>query len=159
MPTGVYNRQTKKPKPAVKRNNETKAEFRIRIITNLHERETDVGPVTMEKHLRNLAAIRDISLEDGSYATALAAEKARGQIAGFYIERKEVIHGKMDQMSSTDIVSEIKKLILEYPELQAILGAPKPVLELEYEEVDREGSVDTPTSADEEFSSLDKNRE
>jgi hypothetical protein len=123
-------------------------------------KQAELEPVTMETHLRRLAKIRDSAYNAGVFATALAAEKARGQIAGFYIERKEILHGKMDTMSSADILKEIKKLVTDYPELQVLIDTQprKKMLVIEHEKMDREGSVASSPSSDEAQSLLDEDR-
>lgn len=76
--------------------------------------------VTFEGHVRKLAEIRDQALNEGSYAAAVAAEKNRGQAAGLYIERKEILHGKIDTMSYDEVLLEIQKLQEEYPALATV---------------------------------------
>lgn len=77
--------------------------------------------VTFESHVRKLAEIRDLALQNGAYAAAVTAEKHRGQVAGLYIDRKEILVGKIDQMSREDVLKEIAKLKQELPELTAII--------------------------------------
>ena len=69
-----------------------------------------------------LAEIRDIALANGQYAPAVTAEKARGSVAGLYIERKEILHGRIDQMSRVDVLKEIESLQKQYPFLQAVVA-------------------------------------
>jgi phage terminase small subunit len=76
--------------------------------------------VTFENHVRKLAEIRDIALQNGAYAAAVTAEKHRGQVAGLYIDRKEILHGRLDQMSREDVLKEIEKLKQEFPGLSTI---------------------------------------
>ena len=44
-------------------------------------------------------------------------EKARGQVAGLYIDRKEILHGKIDQMDRQEVMDEIKRIQAEFPQL------------------------------------------
>lgn len=46
--------------------------------------------VSLEKHLNDLQALRDVSVKDGKYGPAVQAEVARGKASGLYVERKEV---------------------------------------------------------------------
>ena len=73
--------------------------------------------VTFESHVRKLSQIRDESLANQNYASAVAAEKARGQVAGLYIDRKEILHGKIDQMDRQEVMDEIKRIQAEFPQL------------------------------------------
>jgi hypothetical protein len=59
-------------------------------------------------------------MQNGNYAAAVAAEKSRGQAAGLYIDRKEILHGKIDQMNRDEVMREIKKLQEEYPALALV---------------------------------------
>ena len=76
--------------------------------------------VTFEGHVKKLAEIRDGAMQNGNYAAAVAAEKSRGQAAGLYIDRKEILHGKIDQMNRDEVMREIKKLQEEYPALALV---------------------------------------
>ncbi len=73
--------------------------------------------VTFDGHVRQLARIRDMALEKGNYTAAVAAEKSRGQVAGLYISRSEILVGKIDQMSREEVLAEIAKLQSQFPVL------------------------------------------
>lgn len=66
----------------------------------------------------------------GNFAAAVAAEKSRGQAAGIYIDRKEILHGKIDQMSRDEVMREIKRIQEEFPAL-AVVAEGNMVLEHE----------------------------
>lgn len=85
--------------------------------------------VTFENHVKKLAEMRDMALADKNYSAAIAAEKNRGQVAGLYIARHEIMIGKIDQMSREEVLAEIEKLHQEYPALAANT-APKQDLSL-----------------------------
>jgi len=76
---------------------------------------------TFESHVIKLGEIRDLAIANGAYGPAVTAEKNRGMVAGLYIERKEILHGRIDQMSRDDVMKEIKSISREHPALQAIL--------------------------------------
>lgn len=71
--------------------------------------------VTFDGHIRQLARIRDMALEKGNFTAAHAAEKSRGQAAGLYISRSEILVGKIDQMSREEVLAEIAKLQSQFP--------------------------------------------
>ena len=73
--------------------------------------------VTFDNHVRKLAEIRDMALADKKYPAAVAAEKARGQAAGLYINRSEILVGKIDQMGRDEVLSEINRMMREFPML------------------------------------------
>lgn len=76
--------------------------------------------VTFENHVRKMAEIRDQAIGAGAWAAAVTAEKHRGQAAGLYIDRKEILHGRIDQMSREDVLKEIANLTKEFPMLEMI---------------------------------------
>lgn len=76
--------------------------------------------VTFETHVQKLAELRDAAIQNDNYAAAVSAEKYRGQAAGLYIDRKEILHGKIDQMSREEVLREIKRLQEEFPGLAAV---------------------------------------
>ena len=92
--------------------------------------------VTFEGHVKKLAEIRDLAMQDGNYASAVAAEKSRGQAAGLYIDRKEILHGKIDQMSKDELMREIAKLQKDYPAL-ASMQKDNIVVDAEYVQADK----------------------
>ena len=70
--------------------------------------------------VKKLAEIRDLAMQNGNYPAAVAAEKSRGQAAGIYIDRKEILHGRIDQMDRDQVIKEIEKLQKEFPALAAL---------------------------------------
>lgn len=73
--------------------------------------------VTFENHVKKLSEIRDAALDKGNFTAAVAAEKARGQAAGLYVSRQEIMVGKIDQMSREEVIAEIERMKKEYPML------------------------------------------
>jgi len=83
--------------------------------------------VTFDGHVRQLAKIRDMALERGNFTAAVAAEKSRGQVAGLYISRSEILVGKIDQMSREEVLAEIAKLQQQFP---VLLESTAPTLDM-----------------------------
>jgi len=67
----------------------------------------------MNKHIQELARLRDKALGDKSHSAAINAERLRGQAAGLYIERKEIRTGSIDDMSRDDVLRQLKELGLD----------------------------------------------
>lgn len=84
--------------------------------------------VTFDNHVRRMAEIRDAALASGNFASAVAAEKARGQAAGLYITRQEILIGKIDQMSKDEVMAEINRIMSEYP---ILIEATAPTIDME----------------------------
>ena len=76
--------------------------------------------VTYEKHMKKMAELRDEALQNGNYSAAINAEKFRGQAAGLYVDRKEILHGKIDQMSREEVMRAINELQRDFPALKEV---------------------------------------
>jgi len=83
--------------------------------------------VTFENHVMKLAQIRDLAIQANNYPAAVSAEKARGQAAGLYVTRQEILVGKIDQMDKNEVLEEIRKLQKEFP---ALMLASTPTIDL-----------------------------
>ena len=66
--------------------------------------------VEMNKHVTELARLREKALQDKSHSAAINAERLRGQAAGLYVERKEIRTGSIDDMSREDVLKQLKEL-------------------------------------------------
>ncbi|WAV89339.1 terminase small subunit [Oxalobacter aliiformigenes] len=53
----------------------------------LREQAARRALLTLERHLEELAALRDEARAEGRYSAAIAAEIARGKAAGLYVEQ------------------------------------------------------------------------
>ena len=65
---------------------------------------------TQERSLATLARIRDKASESGNWNAAVAAETRRGQIAGLYVDKKEILTGTIDSMNREDVEAKILEL-------------------------------------------------
>ena len=96
--------------------------------------------LTFEGHVTKMAEIRDAAMEKGNFTAAVAAEKSRGQAAGFYVSRSEIMVGKIDQMSREEVMAEIRRLQSEFPALVSMPASPvidvTPNQEVEHAEID-----------------------
>ena len=93
------------------------------ITVRIRELKQELGrkyEVTYEKHLKKMAELRDEALQNGNYSAAINAEKFRGQAAGIYIDRKEILHGKIDQMSREEVMRAITEMQKDFPALQEV---------------------------------------
>jgi len=69
--------------------------------------------VKLNKHVQELARLREKSLSEKSYSAAVNAERLRGQAAGLYIDRKEIRTGSIDSMSREEVLKSLKELGLD----------------------------------------------
>ena len=69
--------------------------------------------VKLQKHVQELARLREKSLNEKSFSAAVNAERLRGQAAGLYIDRKEIRTGTIDSMSREEVLKQLKELGLD----------------------------------------------
>jgi len=74
---------------------------------------SETHKVEMNKHVQELARLRDKALVEKSYSAAVNAERLRGQAAGLYIDRKEIRTGSIDSMSREEVLSKLKEIGLD----------------------------------------------
>ncbi len=74
--------------------------------------------VEYQRHLRDLQIIRDAALEQGAYSAAVQAEYRRGQAQGdIYVNKTEVRHGTIEQMSKEEVTKALNELKQAYAPL------------------------------------------
>jgi phage terminase small subunit len=87
-----------------------------RVVAAVQKKRSELAEthrVEMNKHIQELARLRDKALGDKSHSAAINAERLRGQAAGLYIERKEIRTGSIDEMSRDDVLRQLKELGLD----------------------------------------------
>ncbi len=80
-------------------------------IRQLQEGEQKKYEITFERVARDLQEIRDRAVEDGKYSAAVQAELGRAKLAGLMVEKKEIKHGRIDQMDRDEVEARLMKLI------------------------------------------------
>ena len=66
--------------------------------------------VKLNKHVQELARLREKALSEKSYSAAVNAERLRGQAAGLYIDRKEIRTGSIDSMSREEVLKALSDI-------------------------------------------------
>ena len=69
---------------------------------------------SQERSLATLARIRDQASAAGNYNAAVAAETRRGQIAGLYVDKKEILTGTIDSMNREEVEKKLQELKEQY---------------------------------------------
>jgi len=100
---------------------------------------SETHKVEMNKHVQELARLRDKALVEKSYSAAVNAERLRGQAAGLYIDRKEIRTGSIDSMSREEVLTKLKEIGLDGRFKKEKEGV---VLEVQEEKSDSEGLKD-----------------
>jgi len=86
----------------------------VKYIGEIREEYQKKYEVTYERHISELAKIRDAALKKGAFSAATNAEKNRGHAAGLYVEQKIIRTGKLDDMSKEEMEKELKSILDEY---------------------------------------------
>jgi len=86
----------------------------VQYIGELREEYQKKYEVTYERHISELAKLREDSRKKGAWSAAINAEVARGKAAGLYIEQKIIRTGKLDDLSAEELELRLKKVMEEY---------------------------------------------
>ena len=89
----------------------------VKYIGDIREEYQKKYEVTYERHIAELAKIRDAALKKGAFSAAGNVEKSRGQAAGLYVEQKIIRTGKLDDMTKEEMETELKNIRDEYSPL------------------------------------------
>jgi len=86
----------------------------VKYIGELREENQRKYGVNYERHISELAKIRQEALKKGAWSAAVNAEVARGKAAGLYIEQKIIRTGKLDDLSEEDLEKRMKEILDQY---------------------------------------------
>src|SRR5210317_2377369 len=86
----------------------------VQYIGELREEWQKKYEVTYERHISELAKLREESRKKGAWSAAINAEVARGKAAGLYVEQKIIRTGKLDDLSAEELEVRLKKVMEEY---------------------------------------------
>ena len=86
----------------------------VKYIGELREEWQKKYEVNYEKHIAELGQIRKEALKKGAWSAAVNAEVARGKAAGLYIEHNIIRTGKLEDLTTEELESRMKKIIDDY---------------------------------------------
>ena len=101
----------------------------VQYIGELREEVQNKYAIDFERHIKELARLREAALKKGSFSSAVNAEVASGKAAGLYIEQKIIKTGKLEDLTERELEERMKQIIDEY---SPILDA-KPIEEIKAE--------------------------
>ena len=90
------------------------------VVSYIGELRTEVREkygITFEKHVTELAQIRNKALDNKAWSAAVNAEVARGKAGGLYIDQKLVMTGNIDNLSTDEIRDKLKKILDDNKEI------------------------------------------
>ena len=73
--------------------------------------------ITFERHLTELAKLRDDSAKKGAWSAAINAEVARGKAGGLYVDQKLVMTGNLDQLSEDELQAKMRQILDDHKNL------------------------------------------
>ena len=82
----------------------------VKAIEDLQREYAEASKIDFVKHSRELARLRDQAVINGQIGPAVNAEYRRGQLAGFYVDRKEVVTASLDNMSRQELEAKLKEI-------------------------------------------------
>ena len=86
----------------------------VKYIGELRDEYQKKYEVTYDRHISELAKIRDEARKKGAFSAANNAEIARGKAAGLYVEQKIIRTGKIDDLSADELEARMKEIIDQY---------------------------------------------
>lgn len=82
----------------------------VEAIENKMREYAEASKLDVTKHMREMARLRDMAVDNNQFAAAINAEYRRGQAVGLYVDRKEVITGSLDKMTRPELEAKLKEL-------------------------------------------------
>jgi len=101
----------------------------VKYLGELREENQKKYAIDFERHIAELAKIRDKAIGRGSFSSAVNAEVSRGKAAGLYVEQKIIKTGKLEDMTEKELEAKMAQIIEDYA---PILDA-KPIAEIKEE--------------------------
>ena len=112
----------------------------VKYIGELRAEVREKYGITFEKHIAELAKIRNESLKNKAWSAAVNAEVARGKAGGLYVDQKLVMTGNVDNMSSDEIKDRLRKILDDNKE---IINITPEEIELDSIELSKESNPDS----------------
>ena len=81
-----------------------------------------------DRAVQDLYDIRDKALEAGSFNAAISAQNSLLRVGGLIVDRKEVMFGKIDQMSREEVENRLEQLLGKSIEAEIINDQKDPEL-------------------------------
>ena len=88
-----------------------------RYVGELRSEVQDKYGINFEKHITELAKIRNEALKKGAWSAAVNAEVARGKAGGLYIDQKLIMTGNVDNLSAEEIKEKLRKILEDNKEI------------------------------------------
>ena len=73
--------------------------------------------ITFEKHIGELAKLREDARAKGAWSAVINAEIARGKAGGLYVDQKLVLSGNLDNMSEKELEAKMNQILEDHKTL------------------------------------------
>ena len=117
----------------------------VRYIGELRAEVQEKYGVNFERHVSELAKIRDQALKKGAWSAAVNAEVARGKAGGLYVDQKLIMTGSIDNLSEQEIEDRMKNILKDHKDIMN--GTSEDIIEGITEEIE-EVLPELPTDKD-----------
>ena len=108
----------------------------VRYIGELRAEVQEKYGISIERHLTELAKLRDEATKKGAWSAAINAEVARGKAGGLYIDQKLIMTGSIDNLSEEEIESRMKNILKDHKDIMN--GTAEEVIEGIAEDIEEE---------------------
>ena len=89
----------------------------VRYIGELRAEVQEKYGISFERHITELAKLRNEALKKGAWSAAVNAEVARGKAGGLYVDQKLIMTGNVDNLSADEIKEKLRKILDDNEEL------------------------------------------
>ena len=89
----------------------------VKYIGELRAEVQEKYGVSFERHITELAKIRDDARAKGAWSAATNAEVARGKAAGLYVDQKLIMTGNIDNLSEQELELKMKQILEDNKDL------------------------------------------
>ena len=89
----------------------------VRYIGELRAAIQEKYGITFEKHIGELAKLREDARAKGAWSAAINAEIARGKAGGLYVDQKLVLSGNLDNMSEKELEAKMNQILEDHKTL------------------------------------------
>jgi phage terminase small subunit len=115
----------------------------VKYIGELRAEVQEKHGISLDRHLAELAKLRDDAMKKGAWAAAINAEVARGKAGGLYVDQKLVMTKNLDSMSEQELEGKLKQILSDH----------KTLLEgVDYEDITEESSPSSEHTQEEKHS-------
>ena len=89
----------------------------VKYIGELRAEVQEKHGITFDRHLGELAKLRDEATAKGAWSAAINAEVARGKAGGLYVDQKLIMTGSIDNLSEQEIEDRMKDILKDHKDI------------------------------------------